>query len=357
MSPSSSVATPTRPAKKLEPCQANESFKLEPHDRAAPLSGCLPAWTRFSIWPASRSPRDAGPTRKNNASAKAASSAPKLVAGLAAARQTENPHQRLGCRLLRRPRRRRARRRPTRQRFPRRSLPRAGTHALAARDLGIRVVLIRTGIVLGEKGGPAKMLTPFQLGLGSPLGSGNQYMPWIHIDDLVELMLFAAREPSLSGPLNGTAPHPVTNREFTKTLGRVLGRPTFMPAVPPSPSRSSLANSARSCSTPSAPSPAPPSPPASPSATPNSKVLNRRVAVQTWNRAPVSAKPRRRQAVQTNASARPRPGRSCRCSRPYRRPAAASDRAAFIRARYAEDAGHAGQYDQRARSTTTPAGR
>jgi len=106
--------------------------------------------------------------------------------------------------------------------------------ALAARDVGIRVVLIRTGIVLGENGGAlAKMLTPFQLGLGSPLGSGNQYMPWIHIDDLVELMLFAAREPHIAGPLNGTAPHPVTNRDFTTTLGRVLGRPTFMPAVPP----------------------------------------------------------------------------------------------------------------------------
>jgi len=106
--------------------------------------------------------------------------------------------------------------------------------AVAARELGIRVVPIRTGIVLGEKGGAlAKMLTPFYLGLGSPLGSGRQYMPWIHIDDLVELMLFAAREGSLNGPLNGAAPHPVTNREFTQTLGRVLGRPTFMPTVPP----------------------------------------------------------------------------------------------------------------------------
>jgi uncharacterized protein len=106
--------------------------------------------------------------------------------------------------------------------------------AVAARELGLRVVPIRTGIVLGEKGGAlAKMLTPFYLGLGSPLGSGNQYMPWIHIDDLVELMLFAGREPKLNGPLNGTAPHPVTNREFTQTLGRVIGRPTFMPAVPP----------------------------------------------------------------------------------------------------------------------------
>ncbi len=106
--------------------------------------------------------------------------------------------------------------------------------ALAARELGIRVVLIRIGIVLGEKGGAlGKMLMPFKLGLGSPLGSGEQYMPWIHIDDLVEEMLFAARERSLSGPINGVAPHPVTNREFTKTLGSVLGRPTFMPAVPP----------------------------------------------------------------------------------------------------------------------------
>ena len=106
--------------------------------------------------------------------------------------------------------------------------------ALAARDLGIRVVLIRTGIVVGEKGGAlAKMLMPFQLGLGSPLGSGNHYMPWVHIDDLVELMLFAARESNISGPLNATAPHPVTNRDFTTTLARVLGRPAFMPAVPP----------------------------------------------------------------------------------------------------------------------------
>ena len=105
--------------------------------------------------------------------------------------------------------------------------------ATAARELGIRVVPIRIGIVLGEKGGAlGKMLTPFKLGLGSPLGSGQQYMPWVHIDDLVELILFAAREVSINAPLNGVAPHPVTNREFTKALGRVLGRPTFFPPVP-----------------------------------------------------------------------------------------------------------------------------
>jgi uncharacterized protein (TIGR01777 family) len=105
--------------------------------------------------------------------------------------------------------------------------------AIAARELGIRVVPIRIGIVLGKGGGAlGKMLTPFRLGLGSPLGSGRQFMPWVHLDDLVELMLFAAREERVTGPLNGAAPSPVTNREFTKTLGRTLGRPTFMPPVP-----------------------------------------------------------------------------------------------------------------------------
>ena len=105
--------------------------------------------------------------------------------------------------------------------------------ALAAADLGVRVAIVRIGIVLGEKGGAlAKMLTPFKLGLGSPLGSGRQYMSWIHIDDLVNEFLFAAREQHVRGPLNGVAPNPVTNREFTKTLGKVLQRPTFMPAVP-----------------------------------------------------------------------------------------------------------------------------
>ena len=103
----------------------------------------------------------------------------------------------------------------------------------AARQAGIRVVNPRIGIVLGEKGGAiSKMLTPFKFGMGSPLGTGKQYMPWIHIDDLVSLMLFAAERESISGPLNGTAPHPVTNYEFTKTLGKVLRRPTFMPAPP-----------------------------------------------------------------------------------------------------------------------------
>ena len=105
--------------------------------------------------------------------------------------------------------------------------------ALAAQAHGIRVVTVRTGIVLGPQGGAlAKMLTPFYVGAGAPLGSGKQYMPWIHLEDLVRMMLFAAEHESVRGPLNGTAPHPVTNREFTKALGRAIHRPTFMPPVP-----------------------------------------------------------------------------------------------------------------------------
>jgi uncharacterized protein (TIGR01777 family) len=105
--------------------------------------------------------------------------------------------------------------------------------ASEAEQLGIRVVSVRVGIVLGEKGGAlAKMLPPFYLGLGAPLGSGRQYMPWIHIEDLVRLMIFAAENENVRGPVNGVGPTPVTNREFTKTLGRVLSRPTIFPPVP-----------------------------------------------------------------------------------------------------------------------------
>jgi uncharacterized protein (TIGR01777 family) len=105
--------------------------------------------------------------------------------------------------------------------------------AEAARELGMRVTPIRIGVVLGPQGGAlAKMMTLFSLGLGSPLGSGRQYMSWIHVDDLVELMLFAARQEALNGPINGTAPAPVTNREFTRALARALKRPAFMPPAP-----------------------------------------------------------------------------------------------------------------------------
>ena len=105
--------------------------------------------------------------------------------------------------------------------------------AQAAAKAGVRVVNVRLGLVLGKDGGALpRMLTPFRLGLGSPLGSGRQWMSWIHVDDVVGLLLLAAERPDLQGPLNATAPQPVTNREFTQALGRAVRRPTFLPAVP-----------------------------------------------------------------------------------------------------------------------------
>lgn len=106
--------------------------------------------------------------------------------------------------------------------------------ALEAETLGVRVCLIRTGVVLGPEGGAlAKMLPPFRLGLGGPIGSGQQWMSWIHIDDEVGGILYLLDNPSLHGPFNLTAPEPVTNEVFSRTLGRVLHRPAFMrvPAV------------------------------------------------------------------------------------------------------------------------------
>jgi len=99
-----------------------------------------------------------------------------------------------------------------------------------AKASGLRTVCIRTGLVLGPDGGAlARMLTPFKLGLGGRLGSGRQWMSWIHREDLVALYLHAVERENLSGPLLGTSPAPVTNLEFTKTLGRVLGRWTILP--------------------------------------------------------------------------------------------------------------------------------
>lgn len=103
----------------------------------------------------------------------------------------------------------------------------------AATEAGVRVVNVRLGLVLGKDGGALpRMLTPFRLGLGSPLGSGRQWMSWVHAEDVIGLLLLAAQRTDLQGPLNATAPQPVTNREFTKTLGRAVRRPTFLPAVP-----------------------------------------------------------------------------------------------------------------------------
>jgi uncharacterized protein (TIGR01777 family) len=96
---------------------------------------------------------------------------------------------------------------------------------------GVRLVLLRTGIVLGEEGGAlSKMLLPFRLGLGGPLGSGTQWMSWIHRGDLVSLAVAAVEDGRFEGPVNAVAPAPVTMREFASMLGKVLRRPAFAPA-------------------------------------------------------------------------------------------------------------------------------
>ena len=103
--------------------------------------------------------------------------------------------------------------------------------ALAAAGARTRVVLIRTGLVLARDGGALpEMLPPFRFGAGGPVGSGRQFWPWIHRDDWVGLALWAAGNNAVSGPVNATAPNPVTNKEFASALGRALHRPSFMPA-------------------------------------------------------------------------------------------------------------------------------
>lgn len=95
---------------------------------------------------------------------------------------------------------------------------------------GIRVAHLRSGMVLSPQGGAlAKMLPPFRAGLGGRLGHGRQWMSWISLEDWLEAAAYALEHPALRGPVNFVAPKPVTNRDFTKTLGRVLGRPTICP--------------------------------------------------------------------------------------------------------------------------------
>jgi uncharacterized protein len=102
--------------------------------------------------------------------------------------------------------------------------------ARAAEELEMRVATTRTGVVLSEDGGAlAKMLPPFKLGVGGPVAGGAQYVPWIHTDDVVGGLAFALDTHGATGPLNLTAPEPVTNKELSKTLGRVLRRPAIAP--------------------------------------------------------------------------------------------------------------------------------
>ncbi|MBM4261586.1 MAG: TIGR01777 family protein [Deltaproteobacteria bacterium] len=101
--------------------------------------------------------------------------------------------------------------------------------ALKAEQLGCRVVPLRTGIVLGAGAGAlGKMLPPFQCFVGGPLGDGHQWMSWIHVDDEVGLIRFVLENEKAHGPVNATAPNPVTNKDFSKTLARVMKRPCFL---------------------------------------------------------------------------------------------------------------------------------
>src|SRR5580700_11396421 len=101
--------------------------------------------------------------------------------------------------------------------------------AQLAESLDMRVVRLRFGMVLGHGGALAKMLPPFRFGVGGKLGSGHQWMAWIHIEDAVNLILFALSYTVIRGAVNATAPHPVTNEEFTDRLATALHRPAFFP--------------------------------------------------------------------------------------------------------------------------------
>lgn len=102
--------------------------------------------------------------------------------------------------------------------------------AEAVKQKGVRIVLVRFGTVLSPKGGALeKMVTPFKLGFGGVVGSGNQYMSWVEIDDLTEALDFILNNPNIQGPVNVVSPNPVTNKGFTKALGKMLHRPTLLP--------------------------------------------------------------------------------------------------------------------------------
>jgi uncharacterized protein (TIGR01777 family) len=103
--------------------------------------------------------------------------------------------------------------------------------AMRATDIGVRVVLMRSGVVLSKDAGILrKLLPPFRMGLGGSIGSGAQWLPWIHLEDEIGLLRHAMTHEAVSGALNAVAPEPVTNAEFARSLGEVLGRPTVMKA-------------------------------------------------------------------------------------------------------------------------------
>lgn len=101
--------------------------------------------------------------------------------------------------------------------------------ALEVQRLGVRVCLLRTGVVLGHGGAMKRMLPPFKMALGGPIGNGRQWFSWIQLEDMVSVIDFLLQHQVLSGVFNATAPEPVTNAQFSKQLGKVLGRPAILP--------------------------------------------------------------------------------------------------------------------------------
>jgi len=103
--------------------------------------------------------------------------------------------------------------------------------ALKAKNLGLRTAIIRIGVVIGKDGGALKKMLPiFKLGAGGPVGSGKQFMSWIHVDDIAGMFVRAGKDSSIEGIYNGTSPYPATSKDFARELGKVLHRPAFAPA-------------------------------------------------------------------------------------------------------------------------------
>ena len=117
--------------------------------------------------------------------------------------------------------------------FPREVCARWEACAKQVEQYGVRVCLLRTGVVLEKNGGAlGQMMLPFNLGLGGPMGDGQQWFSWIHRDDLIGIIIHLINHDEISGAVNGTAPNPVTNKEFAKALGKAMHRPSFIPLLP-----------------------------------------------------------------------------------------------------------------------------